>query len=377
MKRIEYDKDIVKHFVRHYGWLAAVRERKSLVNAAIAAGERESTLSYFTFCASSAVDVFMLEQANLVRRDRKTDRLRGVYFCESDPNEFMKIAGLIGSQEAGFQERFEEFVLFQDDKHTLGKVDHDPALAIPNASEVRRKFTCKKMHQRFLDLHPFDVINLDLYGNLFPPKGDVFSRMFETIEKVFEMQKRPSPVDDHSVDGFTLFLTIHVCKEDFNAHVVDQLRDTANDNFTQHPTLKSTFSGRFAHEDADRLMAEDFPTFFSIIWPKVVAGLAKDHGWFGRHKNIYLYGREHHKKYHMMSSVAHYERLPQKLNLPGPKRDREYHKLYLPEITSIFHSMPLDVDLRIQNDPATSDLVAAHLAKTIAFRQKRIAALSE
>src|SRR4051794_5685069 len=140
MKRFDYETDVVKHFVRHEGWLAAVKERKKLVKAAIDAGKRKRGLSYFTFCASSAIDVFMLERVNILRRDPKTQRLKGVYFCEDTPTEFLKIANLIGSSDSGFMEKFEDFVLFEDDRDTRGKTEYDPALAVPDVANVRRKF---------------------------------------------------------------------------------------------------------------------------------------------------------------------------------------------------------------------------------------------
>ncbi len=378
MKRVDYETDVVKHFVRHQGWLVAVKERKKHVKAAIDARKRKQGLSYFTFCASSAIDVFMLERANILRRDPKTQRLKGVYFCEAETPEFLKIASLIGSSDSGFMEKFEDFVLFEDDRDTRGITEYDPTLAVPDLANVRRKINCKRMCQQFLDLHPFDVINLDLYGNLFPPRGEVCSRMMNTIEKTFEMQKRSSTVDGHQIDGFTLFLTVYISKDDFHEDVVEQLRETAQANLA-HDELKEAFEDRFDHGDSDQLMEEDFPTFFSIILPKVIAGLAKNHGWFGRHKKIYLYARENDKqKYHMMSSVVHYEKLPYKQTLPGPKREAQYQRIYIPEIVSIFQEMPEDVDATIEDGgEAVSKPIAEHLAQTVAFREKRIAAREE
>lgn len=375
--RIDYDTDVVKHLVRYEGWLHAVKERKKLVVAAQQAKKRDQGLTYFTFCASSAIDVFMLEKVNLLRRDPKTDRLKNVYFCEGEEVEFMKIANMIGSTDAGFMEIFEDFVLFQDDQHTRGLNEYDPSRPVPNAAEIRRKFNCKRMHRQFLELHPFDVINLDLYGNLFPPKGEVFSRMFETIEKVFEMQKRKSSVDEHTIDGFTLFLTVYVSKEDFNDQVIGQLIDTANDNMA-HKELKAAFEGRYPHGDPGQLVEDDFPTFFSIILPKVVAELASNHGWFGSHKQIYLYGRQGKKGYHMMNSVVSYERLPDYNHLPGPKRKKHFLSKYIPEVAEIFRSMPIDVDARLKaGGQPLMEKISEHLAETIAFRDKRIAERGE
>ncbi len=143
MSRIDYDSDITKHYVRFDGWLDAFKDRHKLVKRQINGGRRSLPLNYFTFCASSAIDVFMLERAKLLKREKVSGRLEQVYYCEADEREFVKIASLIGSREAGFLESFEDFVLFRDDKHTRGKASFDPAEHVPDSSDIRRKFACK------------------------------------------------------------------------------------------------------------------------------------------------------------------------------------------------------------------------------------------
>jgi hypothetical protein len=201
MSRINYDEDVTKHYVRYDGWLDAFRYRQKQVKRAINGNRRTAPLSYFTFCASSAIDVFMLERAKLLRRDKKTGRLEHVYYCEAEEREFQRIANLIGSAEAGFMEKFEDFVLFEDDRHTRGKHGLDPKKKVPDDPKIRRRIACKELHERFLELFPFDVINLDLYGNIFPPKGAVFSPMLTTIEKMFEWQSRRATIDDHRCEA--------------------------------------------------------------------------------------------------------------------------------------------------------------------------------
>lgn len=374
MSRINYDTDIVKHYVRYNGWLKAFTDRSKSVRAARNGGRRTLPLKYFTFCASSAIDVFMLEKAKLLKRDKESGRLENVFFCEKDEEEFATISNLIGSAEAGFMEAFEDFVLFKDDKHTKGKADYDPTKAVPDEASVRRKFACKKIHIRFLECFPFDVINLDLYGNLFPPDGDVFSRMFETIEKVFEWQNRPCPIDDLKCEGFTLFLTIYVHKDDIKKEVCDEFITTALDNLTHDP-LRAAFNAKYPHGDPDQLMKENFPVFFSIILPKIVANLAKQHGWFGKHRHIYLYSRRNDRKdYHMMTSVVHYDPLILKSNLPGPAQNMAFLKLYIPEIESVFRYKPSNVDeqLVVGGNTLTRE-IQKDLESIVSFRESVIA----
>ena len=49
---------------------------------------------------------------------------------KEDEEEYQTIANLIGSEEAGFMEVFEDFVLFQDDHHTRGKMELDPEQSV-------------------------------------------------------------------------------------------------------------------------------------------------------------------------------------------------------------------------------------------------------
>src|ERR1043165_7063746 len=163
MSRINYDTDVLKHFVRADGWLAACQYRDRRVRKAIRDNRRLQPLTYFTFCASSAID-FMLERAKVLKRDKKSGRLENVYFCEADDLEFQKIVNLIGgAAEAGFMERFENFVLCEDDHITEDRHQLDPADKVPDEASICQRFAYKALHKRFLKLFPFDVINLDLY----------------------------------------------------------------------------------------------------------------------------------------------------------------------------------------------------------------------
>ena len=65
--KLDWDKDVVKHYVRRFGWLPAA----SAQFAASIDANRDP--KYFTFCASNALDVFLLLNEGVLRRDPKTD----------------------------------------------------------------------------------------------------------------------------------------------------------------------------------------------------------------------------------------------------------------------------------------------------------------
>jgi len=167
MPHIDYEKDILKHFVRRDGWLPASIEQLSRISG----GKRQlnkEPLKYFTFCASHAIDVFMLEKENVLKRNSKTGRLDGVYFCEYDLDGFGKIAELIGSIDQGFLGKFEKIVLFEEDEETRGKSYLDEEVAF--SPKVREKLRLKDTYERLRQSFPFDIINLDVYGCMFPPE---------------------------------------------------------------------------------------------------------------------------------------------------------------------------------------------------------------
>src|SRR2546423_4463299 len=171
MPHIDYSTDIFKHYVRSEGWLPACRQQAR----AIRNRSKKFPLRYFTFCAADAIDVFMLERAGILRRSEETGRLEGVFFCERNEEDFGRIADLIGSPAQGFQGEFERIVLFEDDADTQGRELYGDDVAEAYSDEVRRKLRCKDAHRRLRNEFPFDIINLDLFGIMFPPRRGVIT----------------------------------------------------------------------------------------------------------------------------------------------------------------------------------------------------------
>ena len=87
-----------------------------------------------------------------------------------------------------------------------------------------------------------------------------------------------------------------------------------------HQLLADAFTYRYPHGDPDQLMNENFPVFFSIILPKIIANIAFAHGWIGNHRKIYLYNRPEVGEYHMMTSVVSYKAFDDSDCLPGQSR---------------------------------------------------------
>ena len=64
MSHINFETDLPKHYVRRYGWLRAIQQQKQ----AIRRRSKRIPLRYFTFCAEDAIDVFMLEREEILKR---------------------------------------------------------------------------------------------------------------------------------------------------------------------------------------------------------------------------------------------------------------------------------------------------------------------
>ena len=94
--RIDWDEDVVKHYVRQQAWLPAAREQ---MEASRQSGREPK---YLTFCAANAIDVFLFLKEGLLKRDSETDIILNTYFCERRAEEFNEISNMIGAHDQGF-----------------------------------------------------------------------------------------------------------------------------------------------------------------------------------------------------------------------------------------------------------------------------------
>src|ERR1044072_4057566 len=289
-ERLDYDTNPIKHFVRYDGWLEACRTRYEDVQRAIRRGRRRPPFSYFTFCASNAIDVFMLERERYIVRDEETGRLENVFFCEKDEGEFEKIISLVRSREAGFKGDFKQIVLFEDDEDTNNKTSIDEYARIPDKG-IREKFFYKHLHTRFRNIFPLDVINLDIHGVFFPKHEQTHSEMLRAVERIFDLQRNRHQVDSHQCERFSLMLTTHLEEEFYRPEALNELKHVSLENLQRHEEYATEFNDKFGINDPYALTHAAFPAFFSITLPKVIAPIARRYGWFGNHRKIYTYSR--------------------------------------------------------------------------------------
>ena len=364
MNRINFETDPLKHYVRRYGWLTAVKKQKN----AIRNRSKKIPLRYFTFCAADAIDVFMLEKEGILKRAQETGRLKGVYFCEKDDNEFGDIADLIGSPEQGFLGEFEKIVLFEEDQDTKGRTLEDEDFY---TSEVRKKLRYKDAHHRLRNAFPFDIINLDVCGVMFPPRKGIIAPLLQSIIQILEWQTRLNfSVNQRQCKRFTLFLTSHIDKEDTNQEVVKQLENLVNDNISAFRDFQSAFFNQYRHNQADRLAREKFAEFFCVALPKFIIRRALfKFGWKVTSGPTFLYKRDYRrekKQYQIMHTVSVYERIPdfhQSLNAPSNSQ-------YIESVTQLIDDGVKWVDDVVDNSNISREL-DEDLKQIIELRDQR------
>jgi hypothetical protein len=362
MSHINYSTDIPKHYVRRNGWLSACRKQAAFVKKR----SKRIPLRYFTFCAADAIDVFMLEREGVVKRSEDSGRLEGVYFCEKDDEAFGTIAALIGSPEQGFRGKFEKIVLFSDDD-TEGKSIEDD---VPFTSEVRKKLQYKDAHSRFQSSFPFDIINLDVVGVLFPLRKGIITPLLKSIIQILQWQTESNfSINNKASDQFTLFLTSHIDPDRTDREAIGQLKNRLRDNLA-YEKFRIEFGNKFGHEDVDKLAGEQFSEFFCVALPKYFIHHALfTLGWKVVHGPSFLYARENkwgeNKTYQIMHSVSVFERIPdfeQRLDQPTIST-------YTDAVIEILAKGIVLVDALIEN-PENSTMLEEDLRQIVEYRDR-------
>ena len=280
--KLDWDMDVVKHYVRRFGWLPAASDQFA------ASRDANRDPKYFTFCASNALDVFLFLNEGVLSRDPETDVVSNTYYCEAKPDEFNRISQLVGAHEQGFLGDFHDMILFEDDDSTRGRKLSDAGQRY--TGEVRRRLNVKERHQNFRASIPFDVINLDVYGAFFPPATGVTSPMVRSIRKLLDLQLAAAETDD-SFESFTLFLTAHVEVGRVNDEAFEQLVRMVERNRDTYSGFADGLNTRFGTTDVAQIADGDFNGFYCLSLPKLIIGEAFDRGWSVDSKFSGLYKR--------------------------------------------------------------------------------------
>lgn len=280
--KIDWNKDVEKHYVRRQVWLPAALAQ---VEASRDSGREPK---YLTFCAAEAIDVFMFLQEGVLTRDPHTGIVVNTYFCEKEFEEFNRISQLLGAHHQGFLGDFEDMILFEDDDETRCLALSDTSRRYPR--KLRKRLSLKESHHRFRGALPFDLINLDVCGTFFPPKGGIQSPMLRSIKTLLGWQTDHAEYD-RRFESFTIFLTAHVEGGIENEDAIQELI-TMIENNSAYAGFSEALQDRFGTIDAAQIAGDCFPDFYCVALPKVIVGEAFERGWIadtrfsGRYRRI-------------------------------------------------------------------------------------------
>ena len=228
---------------------------------------------------------------------------------------------MIGSPEQGFQGDFEKIVLFEDDEDTRGielypEVKEDETEEADRAypEDVRRKLRYKDAHQRLRKAFPFDILNLDVLGVMFPPRRGVITPLLKSLIRILEWQAQSSFPNGRPCQQFTLFLTSHIDPDNTDAEAIRQLARRFSENIDSNVDFRSAFVNLYGYQDTSEFVKDNFAEFFCLAFPKYIIHQALFHlGWEIVPGPVFLYNRDYKREigrqYQIMHSVSIYKRI--------------------------------------------------------------------
>jgi hypothetical protein len=303
-KNLNYNLDNIKHYVRYNGWKGSYRVIRNYVDREVRRSRRSTKCKYLTFCAVQAIDVFMLELEKYIYRDEETNRLSNVYFCENDEESFSLINKMIGSDSQGFFGDFKQIIL-QDLDVQYG--DPNDPFDEPASEVERENLRLKEIKKNMLKVFPFDVINLDMYGNFFPRNQGRYSELCQTYNEILKLQKINN---GYTCNRFLMFLTVYtpIEEDQINPAAMQQLSRVLMQNMT-YESFQSSFNERYRLNSTNEL---DFFIQFVLGFTKqIIFRESYRNGWQPKLKEIYCYDRYNvgtEKPYKISTFVVEYKR---------------------------------------------------------------------
>jgi hypothetical protein len=273
----KYWNDLKKHRKRVECWLPYWKGV-----AASLSGRRP--MRYFTLCARSMIDVFMLIRAGVLKYDEIDYAIESVSFCESDIEQFNEIRDMVSREGAGFFGSLERLFLFEDNDYTgqfptLESIDLEfetlgESVPRSRAEELR----LKRVHLEVVAAFPYDCINLDFCGYYYPEPPDMLL-INKTIQRILDWQRRPSSGGEHiEISEFLLAVT---CKHDavFPLEAKRRLRELIRENCADSDVYSNEIKDMLGETSIDEWPDSDSQNFFLSGWPKDIARSAKERGW--------------------------------------------------------------------------------------------------
>lgn len=282
---IDYERDLLKHHVRTTAWLPLCQNRLRTMRLKDSSRQKRR-LRYFTFCAVGAMDVLMLDVANVIKRS-KAGKFDTVVFFDKD-NELVQKTQLRIPGAKGFPGDFVKVVLLENPGDEILIAHQDALLPPANYDDdlrVRRQQVLISQHADFVKEFPFDVINLDLEEYLFKPTENLPGRVVNVMRKVFEWQSKSFVTlqngNEQYLDGFSLMFTTRIGPDNISTEYLGMLRGYLEENLQRDATLLPIFRERTRGLDnVLTLQQNNFELFFLLAMPKVLLSILVETDWY-------------------------------------------------------------------------------------------------
>lgn len=240
-----YESDPLKQYIRRFGWIDVIKDYQSRMHQ----DQVDRGLKILTLPGKNATDIGLFFKEGIVYVE---NQILNVAICD-----------------------IENAAIVQANLAALGSL-----LAISNKNLSKTL----KEDKQFINLFPFDVINLDFCDHLFGLSDD---DNLTALEAIFHLQRG---------QGFLLLLT-NRCNSQQN----EQQRLQAESIMTANLTIDSfrqAYARRYGGEGLDLCMGNQV-ALTQTIYPKVVARLARDFGYQVNEKFAAHYSRDG-GAYHMV-----------------------------------------------------------------------------
>ena len=185
----------------------------------------------------------------------------------------------------------------------------------------------------------FDVINLDFTWVPFPNKESPLDGTWGAIQRLLEVQRNNGV-------SFDLFLTFNGKRTGTDPSAIDKLSQLLSSNLKAGRGV-SEFESRIGHRNPTQLLEEDYVTFLSLGFPKLLAGEAIEVGYIVSGMNAYRYGRGNPSNPYDIIKFTFTLEIPESQGKKFAKKPSVVAN-YDTAIPLIFSSPIVDVDKAIQ-----------------------------
>jgi hypothetical protein len=165
-----------------------------------------------------------------------------------------------------------------------------------NTAETHRRQMLITQRRRFIQLFPFDIVNLDLEEFLLKPNDPLPGKVVNALRKLLSWQRRSIPGDKgRRIDSFVFMFTTQIGPPNLNEQYLQMLEQYLVQNITTDPELRNLLRQRIGDEAPAELRTRNFAEFFKLAMPKVLAASLRTEDWFidpEKGIRIYEFGRE-------------------------------------------------------------------------------------